>query len=160
MMTRPVAVARSVIVTGAVWGFGAAAVAGVFAAVGASSTIELGNGESRVQLVWLGAHAFVACAAALVGVALGGSALTRAGLTSPREAVALVGPVTLLVALVVAGGLRLWAGVGPATITAMAVGLLIGTLGATFFVAQTGEPETGLPYRKAAGRGGRSWSSR
>ena len=42
----------------------------------------------------------------------------------------------------------------------MAVGLLIGTAGATFFVAQTGEPETGIPYGKAAGRGGRSWSSR
>ena len=48
----------------------------------------------------------------------------------------------------------------PLLLTALAVGLLIGTVGATFFVAQTGEPESGLPYRTASVRGGRSWSSR
>lgn len=160
MMTRPVAVARSVIVTGVVWGVGAAVVVGLFAVVGARSTIALGDGASRVQLVWLGSHAFVACAGSLLGVALGGSALTRSGVTSPRGAVALVGPLTLLAALAALAALRGWAHVDDVTAGALAVALVTGTLGATFFVAQSGEPPTGLPYRSAEGPRSRSWSSR
>ncbi len=160
MITRPVAVARSVIVTGALWGAGAAAVVGLFAAFGASSTIELGNGESRVQLVWLGAHAFVACVAALLGVALGGSALTRAGLTTPRGAVALVGGSTLLLSLLACGALRTFLETDASTVLAMAVGAVIGTAGATFFVAQSGEPESALPYGRRTPRASRSWSGR
>lgn len=160
MITRPVAVARSVIVTGALWGAGAAAVVGLFAAVGASSTIELGNGESRVQVVWLGAHAFVACVASLVGVTLGGSALTRRGVSSPGAAVALVGGSTLLLALGACAVLLTVLATAPPTVTAMAAGALIGTAGATFFVAQSGEPDSALPYGRGSTRSSRSWSTR
>lgn len=160
MMTRPVAVARSVIVTGTLWGAGAAAVVGLFAAFGASSTIELGNGESRVQLVWLGAHAFVACVASLLGVTLGASALTRRGLSSPRGAVALVGGSTLLLALAACGALLTLLETDASTVLAMAVGTAIGTAGATFFVAQSGEPESALPYGRRTTGSSRSWSTR
>lgn len=160
MMTRPVALARAVIVTGSLWGAGAAAVVGLFTAFGASSTIELGTGESRVQLVWLGAHAFVACVASLLGVTLGASALTRRGLSSPRAAIALIGGSTLMLALVVCGALLRGLETNASTVLAMAVGAAIGTAGATFFVAQSGEPESSLPYNRRASRSTRSWSAR
>jgi hypothetical protein len=160
MMSRPVAVARSVIVTGVVWAVGATVVAVLFATFGASSTIELSTGESRVQLVWLGAHAFVACVASLLGVALGASALTRVGLTSTRTALLLVGGLTLFGGLLVCLGLRLASGLDGSTVLAMAVGLGIGTSAATFFVAQAAESETGLPYGRSAARSSRGWSTR
>ena len=160
MMTRPVAVGRSVVVTGAVWGIGAAVVVGLFSALGASATIELDPGESRVQVVWLGAHAFVACVAALLGVALGASALTRSGVSAPRSAILLVGAVTLLGALLVCLVLSAGLTVGDSTVLAMAVGLGIGTAGATFFVAGSSESERELPYGRSTRRSSRSWSTR
>lgn len=159
-MTRPVALARSVIVTGALWGAGAALVVGLFTAFGASSTIELSTGESRVQLVWLGAHAFVACVASLLGVALGASALTRRGLSSPRAAIALIGGSTLIAALGVCGALLQALEVSASTVLAMAAGAAIGTAGATFFVAQSAESEARLPYHRRSERASRSWSAR
>lgn len=158
MITGPVAVTRAVLVTTTVWGLGAAVTAALFSSLGASSTIELGNDESRVQLVWLGAHAFVGCLAALVGVILGASALISAGTAAPRPAVLLVGSLTF--AWAIGGSLVLSSLVGPATAVAMAAGLGVGTAGAMIFVAQSGDPRGDLPYQHGTVRSGRGWSTR
>jgi len=109
MITRPVALARALIVTALLWGGGAGAVAAAFSALDASATIELAD-RDRAQVVWLGAHAFVACVATLVGVVLGGSALTRDHLATPRQAVGLVALPTGAVAAAAAVVLALTAG--------------------------------------------------
>jgi len=160
MITRPVAVARSLIVAGVIWGVGALVVVTLFGLFGASATIDLGGQHDRVQVVWLGAHAFVACLASLVGVTLGASALTRAGVADRAPAVTLVGLATLAPTAATA---LVWSAVvdlSGSTLLALLVGLAIGTAGATIFVSHS-DHDADLPYGRPATRGaGRSWSSR
>ena len=58
------------------------------------------------------------------------------------------------------GALRTLLETDASTVLAMAVGAVIGTAGATFFVAQSGEPESALPYGRRTPRASRSWSGR
>jgi hypothetical protein len=160
MMTRPVAVARSVIVTGVIWGVGALVVVGLFGLFDASATIDVRGDRDRAQVVWLGAHAFVACVAALVGVTLGASALTRAGVASSASAIALVGLVTFAAGVGVALAWATWGGVDQSMLAALVTGLGIGTAGATIFVSQS-DQDPAHPYGGSTRRHtGRSWSSR
>lgn len=161
MITRPVALARALIVTAVLWGGGAAAVAAAFSALDASATIELAD-RDRAQVVWLGAHAFVACVATLVGVVLGGNALTKDHLATPRQAVGLVALPTVAMAATVAVVLAVTAVLEGASLWAVLAGLAIGSAAGAGYVLATGDqPERG-PYGlpAASRRATRSWSSR
>ena len=158
-MTRSVAVARALVVTAVLWGLGAALVVGLFGYFDASATIRLPQ-QDRAQVVWLGAHAFVACVAALAGVVLGGLALTRQHVSSAREAVVLVALPTLGVMAAVALGAAAGGALDGAAVPAVLAGLLIGTVAAVGYLLYTGEPVHG-PERAPAGRpASRGWGSR
>ncbi len=162
-MTRAVAVARALIAAGVVWGFGAAVVAGLFSMLDASSTISLADQRERVQVVWLGAHAFVACVGVLTGTVLGGTALLRRHLARPRAASALVGATTLGVGVLVALLLSLLGLYDGATLPAVLAGLLIGVSAAVAYLLHAEEPAGPGTYGfagRTSARTSRSWGSR
>lgn len=159
MITRPVAVARGLIVTAAVWLLGAGATVGLFSFFHADTTIDVLGQEDRVQIVWLGAHAFTACVAALLGVGAGGAALARSHVDTPRRAAMLVGATTLLAGAVVTLGLDVTDVTRTETAVALAAGLVIGAVAGGVFVLQSDVSERS-PYATPARRTGRAWSSR
>lgn len=160
-VTRPVAVARSLIVTALVWGTGVAIVVGLFSLVDASSTIRLDEKE-RAQIVWLGAHALVACVSVLAGVVLGGSALIRQHVAPARSAAATVGVPTLALAALTALLLGTIGALEGAALPAVLVGLAIGAVAASGYLFYTGEPDSVGGYGQPARRGREThgWSSR
>ncbi|WP_148571093.1 hypothetical protein [Nocardioides caldifontis] len=161
MITRPVALARALIVTAVLWGGGAAAVAAAFSALDASATIELAD-RDRAQVVWLGAHAFVACVATLVGVVLGGNALTKDHLATSGQAVRVVALPTLVLAVVAAFVLAATGVLEGASLWAVLAGLAIGAAAGSGYVLFTGDQSERGPYGLPAApqRASRSWSSR
>jgi hypothetical protein len=160
-VTRPVAVARSLIVTGLLWGTGVAIVVGLFSLVDASSTIRLDE-EERSQVVWLGAHALVACISVLAGVILGGSALIRQHVAPAGSAAATVGVPTVAVAALAALLLGTIGAFEGAALPAVLAGLAIGAVAATGYLFYTGEPDDVGSYglRARSGHETRGWSSR
>jgi len=161
MITTPVAIARALIVALVVWAIGAGIVVGLFRLFDASSTIDLGGSQNRVQIVWLGSHAFVACMAALVGVLLGGVALTNALVTDPKAAAAATAAPVLVVTASIAGGLSVGDLIQGSVLIAMLVGLVIGTTAGAFFITLSGTPESPSPFgHRSSNAGVRGWGSR
>ena len=161
-MTRPVAIARALLVTALVWGAGAAATFAIFHAAGAHTTIkDVSGATQRVQIIWWGAHAFVACAGALLGVALGGMALTRAALAQPAAAAVCAGVPVILLGIVVMGALGLSGSMGGALVMASLVGVLIGVAGGMTFIGISGEPDDlGDFYARRPRAQSQGWGSR
>ncbi len=161
VVSRPVALARGFLVTTLSWGVGSLVTVVVFSVVGASTTIADVSGQShRVQIIWWAGHAFCACLGALLGVAVGGSALTRDRLATPAAATVLVAAPVLLLGAVVLLVLTT-VGVTSADLAlASAVGLLTGAVGGAVYVLQSGPPEESVAYYPAPRAAGRSWGSR
>jgi hypothetical protein len=160
-MTSAVALARGLLVAALTWGTGSVAIVAVFSVLGASTTIADVSGQShRVQIIWWAGHAFCACLGGLLGVAVGGSALTRDRLAAPAAATLLVAvPVLLLGAVVVV--VLSTAGVTSGDLAlASVVGLLTGVVGGAVYVLQSGPPEESAAYYPAPRAAGRSWGSR
>lgn len=160
MITTPVAVARCLIVTAVAWAGGAVVVAVLFATFHGSRTIEF-SGQDRAQTLWLGANAFVVCVAALLGVGLGGTALSRSGLASPLRSAGTVTGVVLVPAVVALLVMLVVGTYQSSTLAAEAVGLLIGAGAGAFLVVHDDAGEAGLPFAQPpARRAGRGWGSR
>lgn len=161
MITRPVGVARALVVCGMLWGVGAFVTVAAFQALGADSRIDVAGQEDRVQIVWLGAHAFSACVGSLIGIAAGGVALSSTHVTTGRLAAGLVSVPTLVAAMAVVAALVSVEMVRSDTAVAIAVGLLIGTAGAVIYVLASGRPEDELPWASTPSHEtGRSWGHR
>jgi hypothetical protein len=159
MITRPVAVARALIVTAVVWLLGAGLTVGSFAWLGADTTIDVLGEENRVQIVWLGAHALSTCVASLLGVGAGGTALARSHADPPGRAARLVALATLAGAAAAVGVLAVAPGVRTATALALLGGLLIGCVAGAAYVLQR-DPDEDSPYPQRRRATGRAWSSR
>jgi hypothetical protein len=160
-VSRPVALARGVLVAALTWGTGALVTVAVFSLLGSSTTIADVSGQShRVQIIWWAAHAFSACLGGLLGVAVGGSALTRERLATPAAATVLVATPLLLLGAVVLVALTAADVTGGDLALASAVGLLTGAVGGAVYVLQSGPPEEAGAYYPAPRPAGRSWGSR
>lgn len=139
MITRPVAVTRGVLAAAAIGVVGAGIIVLGFSLAGADRTItDVQGAGSRVNVLWWGSTAFVACAAILAGVIAGGMALTGAGLSSPGRAVLTVAtPLALLTVASIgtASGLG-W--LADRTALPVGVGCAIGFVGGALYVIQRG----------------------
>jgi hypothetical protein len=161
VVSRPVAIARGLLVAAVTWGTGALVTVAVFSVLGASTTIADVSGQShRVQIIWWAAHAFCACLGGLLGVAIGGSALTRDRLATPAAATLLVSSPVLLLGAVALVALTTTGVTSGDLALASAVGLLTGALGGAVYVLQSGPPEEAGAYYPAPRTAGRSWGSR
>lgn len=161
MITKPVGVARALIVALVIWAVGAGIVIGLFRLFDASSTIDLGGPQNRVQIVWLGSHAFVACLAALLGVLMGGLALTNALVTAPKSAAAATAAPVLGVTAAIVGALSVGGLIQGSVLIAILVGLVIGTTAGAFFIILSGTPESPMPFgHRSSHSAGTGWSSR
>lgn len=162
MITRPVAVVRALLVAGVVWGLGSAATFAVFKAMGAHTTIADVSGQShRVQIIWWGAQAFFACAGGVLGVALGGTALTSAGLAGPGSAAGWASVPVLVGGAGVLAAINATEVIGRPLALACLVGLVIGVAGGATYVIESGTPDDLDVFRNASGRRtGQSWGSR
>jgi hypothetical protein len=159
MITRPVAVARALVVSGVLWALGFGVIVALFAALGADTTIDVLGQKDRVQIVWLGSHAFVVCVAVLVGVAAAGTALARGHHDTSRRAAALVAVPSFVVATGVVALLVSIETVRSETALAMIAGAVIGAAAGGMYVMQT-DPGDDTPYGRPARQTGRAWGSR
>lgn len=160
-MTRPVAITRALIVTLVTAVVGAIVVTAVFSFGEVEPTIrDLGDEESRVNIVWWGLTAAASCVATLLGVIAGGMALTSTSIDVPWRAVLLIGAVVGGLGTAIAGAL-LVSGVLPQhTAVPMLAGLLIGVAGGAAYVLQRGAPDRDLSWYVEEQRQSKAWGSR
>lgn len=160
MISRTAAITRGILVTAASWGAGAGVTTLAFRILGASTTVNDGSGNTRVQIIWWGSHAFCACGGALLGAALGGTALTNASLSEPLPASLSVAIPILVMGMVVVGVLTLADVMGPGLALANLLGLLIGAVCGSAYVIARGMPDDlghsfGTPRQRSQGWGSR-----
>lgn len=161
MMTRPVAVTRALIVTLVSAVVGAILVMAVFSFGDVEPTIrDLGDDESRVNIVWWGLTAAASCVATLLGVIAGGMALTSSGVDVPWRAVLLVGAIVGGIGTAIAGVLLLTGVLPQHTAVPMLAGLLIGVIGGAAYVLQRGVPDRDLSWYVEEQRQSKAWGSR
>jgi hypothetical protein len=161
VITRPVALARGLLLAAVAWGVGSAVTVGGFRLLGAQTTIADVSGQShRVQIIWWGAHAFCACISGLLGVAVGGTALTGARLARPAAATATLAVPVLVVGAAALGVLATVGVLSGQLALASVAGLLTGVAGGAVYVLQTGVPEDRDDYYPAPKVTGQSWGSR
>ncbi len=160
-MTRPVAVTRALIVTLVSAVVGAILVMAVFSFGDIEPTIrDLGDNESRVNIVWWGLTAAAGCVATLLGVISGGMALTSSGLDVPWRAVLLMGVIVGGIGAAVAGAVLVSGLLPQHTAVPMLVGLLIGVTGGAAYVLQRGVPDRDLSWYVEEQRQSKAWGSR
>jgi hypothetical protein len=161
VITRQVACTRGFLTAAVLWGLGSVVTVTVFRSVGAHTTIADVSGQShRVQIIWWGSHAFCACIGGLLGVAIGGTALTGARLTRPLPGTLMLALPILAAGVVVLGALTRSGVMSADLAIASAAGLLTGVAGGAAYVLQSGVPDDVDSFYPAPRATGRSWGSR